>query len=395
MKVLFISNLFPNSQEPTRGTYNIQQCQELAKLCEMKIIAPVPWSALSYIFKRGLVFSKVPTHEIIGDFEVYHPRYFMIPKIGRSLYSLFLFLSLYPLVRKIQRHYSFDVIYAPWIYPDAVASQWVARILKKPIVMAALGTDINSYLNYSVRRKLIVHALNGSQGIISVSLALKDKMIAAGVNGSRITTIHNGVNQVLFRRLDKHQCRVKLGINLNAHVILFAGNLVPVKGVSYLIEAFRKICISMNKLNLIIVGEGPLKDDLIGVVKSQGLEDRVFFAGRQAHEVIPLWMNACDVFCLPSINEGCPNVVLEAMACGAYVVATRVGGIPELIHSENEGILVEPCNAGSLENGLHAALHKLTIPQTNLKNHTVKSWEENAKEVFAVLESAVQRIEQC
>jgi teichuronic acid biosynthesis glycosyltransferase TuaC len=262
VKVLVITNLYPNSQEATRGTYNSQQCQGLSKLCDIKIVAPLPWSPMSTVFKRGAVFAKVPEHEIVDGLEVYHPRYFMVPKIGRSFYGFFFYLSLLGKIRNINKAFDFDVVYAPWVYPDGVGSQLIAKVLNKPVVIGALGTDINVYLKYFLRRKIIVRSLSKANGVVAVSNALKEKMVKNGVSEGKITVIPNGVNTRYFRLLDKAQCRKDLNIDLKTKVILFVGNLVPIKGVEDLLDAIVEIKTKLSELKLIIVGDGPLKDRL-------------------------------------------------------------------------------------------------------------------------------------
>jgi glycosyltransferase involved in cell wall biosynthesis len=99
-------------------------------------------------------------------------------------------------------------------------------------------------------------------------------------------------------------------------------------------------------------------------------------------------MNACDVFCLPSHNEGCPNVVLEALACGASIVATKVGGIPELIESEEQGLLVPPGKPHELAKAIEKSFAGLN--NSNRKVPEIQSWAENARKVFDVLTSATK-----
>ncbi len=102
MKILIITNLFPNNKEPARGIFNKQQFLELAKLCELKVIAPLPWH-----YRRD-----IPKKEVIEGIETYHPRYFMIPKLGRLSYGLFFYLSLRKFAKRIQEDFNFDLIFS-------------------------------------------------------------------------------------------------------------------------------------------------------------------------------------------------------------------------------------------------------------------------------------------
>jgi glycosyltransferase involved in cell wall biosynthesis len=107
-------------------------------------------------------------------------------------------------------------------------------------------------------------------------------------------------------------------------------------------------------LRLVLVGDGPLRQALGRLSQDLGISDRVVFAGKRDHAEVALWMNAADVFCLPSLREGHPNVVMEALACGTPVVASDVGAVSEILSSET-GLLVPPANAQRLAEALRHA----------------------------------------
>lgn len=372
MKILVITNLFPSSAEPTRGVFNKQQFVELAKLFELRVVAPLPW----YHKKT------TPQEEDIDGIKVYHHRYFMIPKIGRSLYGIFFYVSLLPRVKKLYKEFKFYAILATWAYPDAFGSYLIAKALKKPIVIKVHGTDINSYMRYFLRRKMIVWALSNSDKVIAVSGALKDQMIMAGVPSDKIVVIPNGVNTDLFKPMDQAECRRKLELPLDKKMVLFAGNLVKIKGVETLVDAFAGLRVSAL---LVLVGDGPLEDMLRVKVKKLGIEDRIIFAGRKAHNEIRYYMNACDIFCLPSHNEGCPNVLIEAISCGKYVVATKVGGIPEIIDSDRIGIMVESDKPTDLAKALSRGLEISRISGKTYSERRPCMWQQSAEMFGKVL----------
>ncbi|MHC4123088.1 MAG: glycosyltransferase family 4 protein, partial [Planctomycetota bacterium] len=109
MRILIITNLFPNKKEPTRAQYNRQQFGELSGLCELKIVAPLPF------FKHSI--KEVPMAETIEGIEVFHPRYLVIPKVLRSLYGFFFFFGIISAVKAIYKTFKFDVILGSWAYP--------------------------------------------------------------------------------------------------------------------------------------------------------------------------------------------------------------------------------------------------------------------------------------
>ena len=173
----------------------------------------------------------------------------------------------------------------------------------------------------------------------------------------KVVVHHNGVNGDLFDIRSVVESRIRLGLPIDRKIIMYIGNIVPVKGTDILVESMNELVRKRDDVDLYLVGSGVLKEKLRDQVESSNLKNRVKFIDRQAHTEIPYWMSASDVFCLPSRNEGCPNVVVEALASGRPVVASIVGGIPELIRPEN-GILFPSENSKSLAEALNQALNQ-------------------------------------
>ena len=376
MKILVITNLFPNSAEPERGIFSKLAISALAVHGQLKVMAPLPWRPCL----------RIPRREFINGIDVFHPRFFMIPKVGRSLYGLFWFLSLIGKVRRLQRTFDFDIMYVQWAYPDAFGSYLISKVLRKPIVIKVVGSDINHHTQFFLRRKMIALALKGSQKVIAVSAALADKVVKLGVLRENVLVLPSGIDLDQFKSRDIHDSRSALKLAKDGKIILFVGNLLEVKGVSYLIEAFGFLAQERPLLRLVLVGNGHLSSVLARQTERLNLSDRIHFAGQQPHDKIPLWLGACDLLCLPSLNEGTPNIILEALACGKPVVATHVGGIPDIIQSSDLGILVEPQNSEALGSALKAALDSPWDPETLRKRAAeYGSWSGHANTVYSLL----------
>jgi len=378
-RVLVITNLFPNNKESTRGIFNKQQFSELAKFCELKLVAPVPF------YQKD-----IPLQEEIEGIKVYHPKYFFTPKILRFLYGYFFYYSLINKVKNIYKDFKFDIILASWAYPDGVGSVLIAKEMNKPIIVKAMGTDINLYTKYFLRRKIISSTLKKADKVIAVSFGLKNRLMQIGIPEDKIEVLLNGVNTELFRPLEQAECRDKFKLPLDQKIILFIGNLVPVKGLEYLIEAFALFLNeTKDNISLILVGDGPLKQKLTLKTKEFNIEKNVQFMGKQPYGDIPYWINACDIFCLPSISEGCPNVVIEALSCGKPVVATNVGGIPELVTSKEFGLLVTSKDPNALAKAFHHVFKE------DWEHHKIaelirsNSWAENARKLNGIVRSSV------
>lgn len=357
MKILIITNAFPNSAEETRGIFTYQIVKALEKKCDVEVIAPLPWVP-PFIGGSKHPYTKVPSKEIMGGIVVYHPRYLVIPKILGFMHAVFMYFPLLNLVKKLELNERIDLINAHWIFPDGVAATWAAKQLHKPIVLTALGCDINLYSTMMLRRIQITKALKRVSYITAVSNGLKDTIIAMHTPKKEVKVIQNGVDPELFRILDRKVTRKRLGLPLDRWIIVTVGSQDEVKGTKHLIQA---LYIMKGKIEtlplLILIGDGPLRGDLISQGDRLGISENLLFLGRMPHKEIPLWMNAADVFCLPSIREGHPNVVIEALACGTPAVASNVGAIPGIIEGDNGKI----CRVGDSRSLCEQLLDALQI----------------------------------
>jgi glycosyltransferase involved in cell wall biosynthesis len=187
---------------------------------------------------------------------------------------------------------------------------------------------------------------------------------------------HNGVDGELFSIRDMAEARAYLGIDHRGPIVAYVGNLKLPKGVRVLVDAVNPLVRRLGRSDVLvcIVGGGEATAEIALRVRQLGVEKHVRLCGRQLHASIPWWMSAADVVCLPSYMEGRPNAVLEALAVGRGVVATRVGGIPEIL-SEVTGVLVPPGDAGQLANGLSAALDRAWDPKAQRASVEHLSWD--------------------
>ncbi|MDE2027996.1 MAG: glycosyltransferase family 4 protein [Candidatus Omnitrophica bacterium] len=376
IKILAITNLFPNCAEKNRGVFNRQQFRYLDRLCQLKVVAPLP--LIKYSSRQ------VPMKEIIDEIETYHPRYLVIPKTLRSLYGYTFFLGILRTIYEIKKNFTFEVIFSTWAYPDAFGAYLAARMLKKPLVIKVHGSDVNILGQFPLRRRMMMAAFRYAYKIIAVSEPLKQKIVEWGIPSEKVVVVSNGVNTELFHSMKRAECRKKLSLSLSEKIVLYVGNLEPVKGPDILIEAFKKMPAGVK---LMMIGKGGMEKSLKEKVKLLSMEDRVFFLGSKPHNELPVWFNAVDIFCLASRNEGCPNVILEALACQVPVVATRVGGIPELM-TESAGEMVEPQNPEALAYALINQLAKDDL-KTEVK---IMSWQENAQNIFSILKESRNEI---
>jgi len=385
LRCLLLTNLYPNPVEPERGIFVRQLEIALGEYVDLTIVSPLPyfpgWRILGR-FRKWYRFSRVPKvlrNESGNGKEIYYPKYIVFPKIGASLHAVSMFLALYPLIHRLHRRIRFDVINAQWLYPDGVAGFLIGRCLGIPVVLTGHGCDVNRDLAVPGIGWQIANALRKADLVTVVSKAMAEALIAHGVVGKKICVIPNGVDPVLFPLQDRAVSRERLGLSAERRHILFVGQLVEVKAIHVLVQAVKILKARFSQpVTVHLVGEGPLEGRLRTLAAGEGVEDAISFEGQKRHAEVADWMAAADVLCLPSKREGCPNVVLEALAAGIPVVASAVGAIPELV-DEQSGILVPPGDPGALADALATALQKKWNPLAIRDRLGGLSWKSVAK----------------
>ena len=341
MNILVFTSFFPNNVFPNHCVFTKERMAPFQRMngCRMKVVAPVPYFPPVKITHRWK-FSQVVMREKIEGFDVYHPRYYLTPKVGMTTYGLMMFLSALPTVKRIRKEFDFDLIDTHCVYPDGFAGVLMGRYFGKPVVVTSHGTDLNLYPKIRMMRTLLRYTLQKADRVIAVSQALKNVAVGLGIGEEKISVIPNGIDTGKFFPMPEGQARGFLNLP-DKKVILSVGALIPTKGFDLLIRAV-KILIEKHgrkDLFLVIVGEGPARGDLEKLIASLDLAENVHLTGGIPHKNIHLWYNAADLFCLTSHREGWACVLIEALACGTPVVATNVGGAPELVRSEKYGLL--------------------------------------------------------
>lgn len=389
MKVLTFTSLYPNNVWPNHGVFIKERMIHFAALpgCEVKVVAPVPYFPPLKINHRWR-FSQVCRQEMIEGLQVYHPRYFMVPKVGMALHGWLMFLAVLVTIKSIQRRFDFDLVDAHYVYPDSFAAVLLGRFLGKPVVVSARGSDVNLFEKFPLVRQLLRYTLGAADRVIAVSEALKKKIVELGIRAEQIMVIPNGVDQRKFRPISKPEARQRLSLPASAKILLAVGNLTVNKGCDLLLKTLRRLLdkFPQKRFYLVIVGEGESRKDLERLVDALSLKENVRLTGAVPHGELCFWYSAADVCCLASSREGWPNVILEALACGTPVVATAVGGVPEILKSDQVGLLT---NREEGEFAEKIALMLKTSWQTDTivqyaREHT---WQQTALSVFQVFET--------
>lgn len=387
LRVLIVTNLFADPFNASRATFNQQQFARLAKQLDVTVMVPVSWLE---IVRQPLAYRRLKREALQRwPFADYVPFWY-VPRVGRRFHAAFLFLSLMLQRLPTLLWGRWDCLFGSWGYPDAVAVAAIAKLTGKPMIAKVHGSDVNVFTEEPARRRQICWALGRSAHVVAVSQALATRLEDIGVDGRRISVLYNGVDPSRFHPVPQPQARRDLGYADEDRIILFVGNVQASKGCMELLQAFAKLRTRIPHLKLVFVGAGPQQKALVGECAARGMSGDVTFAGRLAHDQIVRWFGAADVFCLPSHAEGVPNVVLEAMACGTPVVATRVGGIPEVL-PEYAGVMVPARDVDALDEALFTALHTAWDRPRIAGHARTFDWDTNVSRLRSLIEDAAQR----
>ena len=378
MRILVVTSQFPIAGEPTRGRPIHQTVRELAKLAEVKVVSPVAvyprWAQpRSYLYRAP--------EKLALDCDVDYVSYPALPAVSRPFNGWLCGRAIDADVARFEP----DVVLSYWLYPDAFGAMCAARRHGIPLVAGARGSDIR--VRDAISRALTRRVVRAADRLLVVSedlgrLAVSDY----GADAARVTAIANGCDANVFHLGDRNAARAALGIAADASLIVYAGRLVAEKGLRELINATRRIAAERPHVELALIGGGPLAAELAQTAAAAA-PLRVHLPGAIAPDAVARWMTAGNLFALPSYSEGYPNVLVEALACGRPIVATRVGGIPEIV-DDSTGVLIEPRDDAALERALVAVLDR-TWDETRLSRRFSRDWAAVAAETRAVCESAM------
>ena len=364
--LILLTNLYPLPWEPNRATFNKQQFDCISNDVNLSILIPVPF--LDWFKNR---------HKIEQTSKIRYVPYFYFPKFGRRFYSVFMLLSLLIHSGLWLKNKQADLLLASWAFPEGVAGHWLSKLLRCKLFIKVHGSDINMHAKNPARACQIKKAANNSEGIISVSKALADELVKIGVNENKIKVIYNGVNHETFKD--------NLPKTFEGDYLLYVGNLKQSKGVMELLEGFALISPAHSALQLVFAGNGPMLNELKTKAIDLKISEKVKFLGTVNHSELPSIIGNAKLLVLPSYNEGVPNVVLEAMACGTPSVATDVGGIPEIIISGVNGILIKHPESLYVKSALEEALSIDWDKEAIIQSSNKFCWKNNRTQLLETL----------
>ncbi len=307
-----------------------------------------------------LIGSKNYRGRIFPDFEkkegvrVYRLRDTILP-VYYFRYRLFS-LRAACLARKLHRESPFDIIHSHQIYPCGVAGALFRKFSRIPLVVTCHGSGL--FLNWEVPwlRPLMKWVMRRTDRFIAVGNGLKEQLVNYSVLPQRVTVLPNCVDTDIFSPRPEARtaiCR-RYGWDPGETVVAFIGRFHPIKDPCSFLQAALKSLETKEGSKFLLVGSGELADALRDGAAHSGRNEAFTFTGEIPHEMVPDYMNAADVLVLPSLSEGSPLTLIEAMATGKAVIATRVGSMPDYITDGDTGILLDRMlPSGSSATGEH------------------------------------------
>ncbi len=359
LPVVILTTFFPNRREPHRTVFLRNLVTAMRPGCDIAVVAPIPRRPPIGRWRERAAF---PSTDRLGDLALHHPRFLSLPGLS-WLAGLSYAWGVWPVLRDLKQARGWFVVHIHCAYPDAVGGALAARLLGLPWVVTVHGSDINIAARKPALRPQIRWALRGAQRVVAVSRALQEKILAlGGLQPERVECIPcSGYDPDVFKPRSRAALRVGLGLARDARMVAFVGNLVPVKGVDVLLRAWAVLKASRSSETLgvqdrlVLIGNGAQRGRLEQLAASLGIASAVAFLGAVTQQVVSDWIGAADLLCLPSHCEGSPNVVVESLASGVPVVASRVGGVPDLVTQGVSGYLVPPGDPAALAQALGAA----------------------------------------
>lgn len=386
MKILSFSYCYPNPAAPMWGIFVHQRLAAMARSAELEVVSPRP------TFPRISLWGNrqdLETDQWLG-LKVHRPRFFYIPAILKSLDARFYSAGLRRWLAEFVYPWRPDLLDAHFVWPDGVGVSRLARELGLPYSITLRG-KIYPCLEVPSQRRQCAEALCGAAAVISVDHRMADIARELGADPSRIHVIPNGVDLQRFQLGDRAVAREQLGLPADVRLLVSVGHLGQRKGHR---ETIRALALLPADVRLVLVGGDSSshrggKRELEELAGSVGVRDRVIFAGRQPFDRVPLYYQAADAGVLASWREGCPNVVLECLACGTPVVATDVGSIPTVIVPGRNGQIVPVRDIERLAVAIEATLDQHLSPDQIRSSPAVRSWAEVADEVCQVFRSVL------
>lgn len=382
VRILSFSYCYPNHSNPNWGVFVHQRLAAIAKSEELKVCAPVPWFP-AVTRRRG---NPGPEKDTWQDLTVYRPRFFYFPGILKNQDANFYFRGVRKWFHQLINDWRPDLLDAHFVWPDGVAVAALGKEASIPYTITLRG-KLYECLKVASQRRQCADALAGAAGVISVSGLLAEEASKLGVASEKLSVIPNGVDRDRFHPRDKGTSRKALNLSDDGRLLVTVAHLGHRKGHHEVLRALAEL---PKDVRLVIVGgaaQGGTPESIRAVAAKLGIEKQLILTGPQPYQKIPLYFNAADISVLASYREGCPNAVIESLACGTPVAASDVGAVRDILRAPEAGRIVPPMKVGPLRDALLEMLNRDWDSEAVVQSSGVRSWDEVAAAVRGILQA--------
>ncbi|NYT42862.1 glycosyltransferase [Sphingomonas sp. R-74633] len=387
LRVLILSTLFPDASRPNFGIFVERQTLSLAERddVEVRVVAPrgLPPFPLS-LHPRYAPLTALPSREEWKGLTVHRPRFLNLPGTGGRFHAQAIAAAAAPLLKEIRKDFPFDVISAEFFFPDGPAAVLLGKRLGVPISIKARGSDVHDWGRREPTASQVIAAGQTADGVLAVSEALRDDMIAMGMPGEKIETITTGVDLTRFAPRDRAAAKAEFGIT--GPLVLSVGALIPLKGHDIIIDAVS----TLPGVTLWIAGEGADRKRLEAQIERLGLGDRVKLLGSVPPDRVAAALAAADAMALASEREGLANAWLESIASGTPVVIPDVGGARQVVTAPAAGRIVARTPAAFAE-ALAGLIANPPVPADTRAIAAPFTWAANSARYRGFLQRLVDR----
>jgi teichuronic acid biosynthesis glycosyltransferase TuaC len=391
MRILLLSHIYPRRDVPTYGEFLHWQARALvAAGAEVTVVSPMmraPW--YTWWNPRWRAHADVPLTGAADGVRIYRPRYFSPPGLrwlwveGRTMLE-----GVRPVIARLHAARPFDIMHCNRFFPEGYVGLGLRKQLGIPMVAMARGMDLNRLPQWGQRyRQALAEVVAGADGLLSVSASLFDEMRTLATPACPTQVIYNGCHVEAAPASGASQTvRDRYGIPRDALVALYVGRLEPAKGTPELVQVMSALTRRFDKLHWVAAGRIQSERYAADIARA-GWADRAHLLGAVAHAEVEALLQCADLFVFPSRREGVPNAVIEAMSAGLPVVATRAGGVSEILPPEC-GFLCEVGDVQGIAAGLTQLLASAALrrrmgaaARAHAKRHF--TWARNAQNLLA------------
>jgi glycosyltransferase involved in cell wall biosynthesis len=377
LKIAAVTAHYPSSAEPTRGRPAYQTLRVLSRQCEVEVF--YPHAAYPPLLKpRSRTYDSFDHAYTLPGVTAHYYDYPVLPLVSRPFNGWAAGRALLPHVKRFNP----DLVFSYCLYPDGYAGLTVAKALSVPFAAMGVGSDVHSiHDRFSLKHTKTL--LRDANLLLAISGDLRNRMISLGASPAKTRTVISGSDPDVFHVRDRQAARTQLKIDPSAEAVVFIGRMDLRKGLRELVDAAASLHPKRPNLRVYLVGDGPDAPLIESAIAAHNATGFIHLLPGCGFDQVANWMAAADLITLPSYMEGCPNVILEALACGRPVVATNVGGIPEIM-SDACGRLVPPRDSQALAQALDSVLDA-TWDASSIAAHWSRSWAVVAGELLDAL----------